>query len=103
MLVLTLDIISTPDTPDRSFQIGHSCGWRKDTDVLIRGSFPGPLARFSRRAVDEKFDVEAGVLVETHCVAGVRKMAAAALSGRKTGRKCERLIAWVTVAQLQRL
>ena len=68
--------------------------WR---DVLIRGSFPGPLALFSMRAVDEKFDADAGVRV-AHCVAGVRKMEAAALNGRKTGRKDERFIVWVTAA-----
>lgn len=43
------------------------------------------------RAVDEKGDVEAGVRV-AHVVAGVRKMFAAALKGRNTGRKVERFI-----------
>jgi uracil DNA glycosylase len=51
------------------------------------------------RAVDEKFDVDAGVLVAVHCVAGVRKIEAAALNGLKTGRKDERFMAWVTEAQ----
>lgn len=69
-----------------------SCG----ANVLILGSFPGPfLDRFSRRAVEEKFDADAGVLVAAHCVVGVRKMAAAALKGLKTGRKDERFIVWV--------
>lgn len=61
-------------------------------DVLILGSLPGPFALFSRRAVDEKLDVDAGARVAAHCVAGVRKMAAAALKGRKTGRKDERFM-----------
>lgn len=77
----------------------HSARLRRD--VLILGSFPGPLALFSMRAVDEKFDVEAGVLVAAHCVTGVRKIEAAALNGRKTGRKDERFMMWVTAAQLQ--
>jgi hypothetical protein len=68
-------------------------------DVLILGSFPGPLALFSMRAVDEKFDVDAGVLVAAHCVMGVRKIEAAALNGLKTGRKDERFMVWVTAAQ----
>lgn len=65
----------------------------------MRGSFPGPfLDRFSRRAVEEKLDVDAGDLVTAHCVVGVRKMEAAALKGRKTGRKDERFIVWVDTA-----
>ena len=60
-------------------------------DVLILGSFPGPLALFSSRAVDEKFAVDAGVFA-AHCVAGVRNMEAAALNGLKTGRKEERFM-----------
>jgi hypothetical protein len=51
------------------------------------------------RAVDEKFDVDAGVLVATHCVAGVRKIETAALNGLKTGRKDERFMVWVLAAQ----
>jgi hypothetical protein len=51
--------------------------------------------------VDEKFDVEAGVLVAAHCVAGVRKIEAAAANGRKTGRKDERFMVWVAAAQLR--
>lgn len=53
------------------------------------------------RAVEEKFDVVAGVLVAVHCVADVRKIETVALKGRKTGRKDERFITGVTVAQLQ--
>lgn len=68
-------------------------------DVLILGSFPGPLARFSMRAVEEKLDVDAGVRVAAHCVAGVRKIEAAALNGLKTGRKDERFMVWVLAAQ----
>lgn len=52
------------------------------------------------RAVDEKADVDAGVLV-AHCVMGVRKIEAVALTGRKADLKDERLILWVTAAQLQ--
>ena len=59
-------------------------------DVLIRGSFMTFLDRFSRRAVDEKLDVEAGVLVAAHCVTGVRKRDATAPNGRKTGRRDDR-------------
>jgi hypothetical protein len=61
-----------------------------ECDVLIRGSFMTFLDRFSRRAVDEKLDVEAGVLVAAHCVAGVRKRDATAPNGRKTGRRDDR-------------
>lgn len=53
------------------------------------------------RAVDEKLDVDAGVRVAAHCVAGVRKMEAAALKGRKAGRKVERFIVGVTTARLR--
>ena len=69
-------------------------------DVLTRGSFPGPLALFSSRAVDEKLDVKAGVLAVALRVAGVRKMETAALNGRKAGRKDERFIVWATTTQL---
>ena len=61
-----------------------------ECDVLIRGSFMTFLDRFSRRAVDEKLDVEAGVLVAAHCVAGVRKRDATAPNGRKAGRRNDR-------------
>lgn len=69
-------------------------------DVLTLGSFPGPLALFSSRAVDEKLDVKAGVLAVALRVAGVRKMETAALNGRKAGRKDERFIVWATTTQL---
>lgn len=80
----------------RGFESGGSGTRSIPEDVLIRGSLPGPLALFSSRAVDEKDDVDAGVLVAAHCVAGVRNIEAAALKGRKAGRKDERFIVWVT-------
>lgn len=53
------------------------------------------------RAVDEKLDVDAGVLVAAHGVAGVRKIEAAALNGLKTGRNDERFMVLVTAARLR--
>lgn len=78
---------------------------RGKSDVLILGSFPGPFfARFSRRAVDEKADVVAGVLRATHVVLGVgavRNSALAALKGRNTGRSDGRcMVRWVVVTAL---
>lgn len=67
------------------------------SDVLIRGSVPGPLPflRFIIRDVDENGDVVAGVVVR--CIAAFGRSAFAmgyfeALAGRRTGRKAERFM-----------
>lgn len=69
-------------------------GWG---DVLILGSFPGPFfALFCNCAVDEKLAVPVfcgATHVVLFCQVGdTRGIEAAALYGRKTGRKAERFI-----------
>lgn len=69
-------------------------------DVLMRGSVPGPLPflRFIMRAVDEKEELVAGVVVRGIGALGRAALGIEyfdALSGRKTGRKAERFIVGV--------
>lgn len=73
-------------------------------NILMRGSWPPPfLLLFCIRAVDEKGDVHAGILLCGHCAGRWKTLdgrTTGDLKGRNIGRKLERFIVTACEAQL---